>query len=167
MPSPVVISATPFPNGQPRKEVKAVLKGGSNLRIASGIYWVRIEADTCLAEFPIAAFAGVTRIVPVSLRPMRPGESEEEGGGGDLYVSYGDAFMVDLPFDGMSIIAKMDNGRALATSVQDRRAFIDNVPAGRIMVSARGANFGESREVLSTGEHQVHILKFGDTSLSD
>jgi hypothetical protein len=75
-------------------------------------------------------------------------------------MAYLDGVMVDLRVDGLSVSAKMDNGEEPALSVQGRKAFVDDVPAGRLNIAVSGANFTETREVTSYGNAHLHVVRF-------
>ncbi len=136
--------------------MEPVTSNRSTLSLAAGVYWITIATKTCVAKFAIAAFAGATRIIPVSLQrqPVTNGVVE------DPYIVPGDFVMVDVPANSMAIVAAMHDGRLLSIELQGRKAFVDYVPAGQLTISVVLANALESKEVISTGDWRLHVVRF-------
>lgn len=156
----ISVLAHALPNGPTAASEMSVASSRSSLALPSGVYFLRLETQTCVAEFKVAVFSGVSRLLPVMLRPIQHGNSEDEGGAADVYLVPSDALMIELPVDGMSVVVTSFNGKPLVVSVQSRVAFVDYVPAGIVSISVRGANFEESRQIHSSAQYRLHVVAF-------
>lgn len=121
------------------------------LRIPAGRYLIKINSGDCSGQIFLSIFPGLTRSV-VAL--VRQGTSQTEY---DMYVVPYDAVAIKLPFSHMEVNASMIGGRELSTQIDGNYAFVDDIPRGKFVLRAFGANFVIKGTFTSYGANKVSV----------